>query len=411
MATYLDSLDFDVALIGTGVAPLAAAAHLIAQNKTVLLLNPDRDFFLEDSELPLEPLFSPNLPRILAAAPSVALDVLRPEFPGAVEFFSLKSVTEPAGFQDPDAPYVRERGCLWISSDRNRSWDWPRLEDFYVEASDQGLNPQIWEGLQVLKRFPGCSSKSGQLKGLYLPRVADMDVSRYRNGLLEFLRERLGPDQLICGAGQFESIPEGLRFQTGGVSKTAKIRQGTLVFWTPRLNQWVASQVKETGASIPHPLGIRLWEQWLLVSRDELDPSVVGMYSDMAVWAEWEGGMRDPKNLKADPIELLSVLRRGALIDLGKAQPGSGESTWASVSSFQSLSSLCHHFLRWDRFSVRSLRSHATLEWNRKDLEREPSDWNLSEEGAPFLRLVPESDGPLVEIVDRARRACRTVLL
>ena len=48
--------DSDVALIGTGIAPLIAAAHLISQGKRVLVLNPDFDFFLEDSELPLDPM-------------------------------------------------------------------------------------------------------------------------------------------------------------------------------------------------------------------------------------------------------------------------------------------------------------------------------------------------------------------
>ena len=33
--------DSDVALLGTGVAPLVAANHLLAQGKSVLLLNPD----------------------------------------------------------------------------------------------------------------------------------------------------------------------------------------------------------------------------------------------------------------------------------------------------------------------------------------------------------------------------------
>src|SRR5688572_3799192 len=84
------SFDSDVALVGTGLAPLVAAAHLLAQGKSVLVLNPDFDFFLEGSELPLDPLLSfgpePVSPARLASSRlEHALAELRPEFPGAVE--------------------------------------------------------------------------------------------------------------------------------------------------------------------------------------------------------------------------------------------------------------------------------------------------------------------------------------
>ena len=79
------SFDSDVALIGTGLAPLVAASHLLSQGKSVLVLNPDFDFFLEDSELsldPLLPLSSAGLdPKRLAAnLPEQVLSQLRPRF-------------------------------------------------------------------------------------------------------------------------------------------------------------------------------------------------------------------------------------------------------------------------------------------------------------------------------------------
>ena len=75
----------DDALLGTGIAPLVAANHLLAQGKSVLLLNPDRDFFLEDSELPLDPLLQglPDPKRLTRSSPEQALAELRPDFPGA----------------------------------------------------------------------------------------------------------------------------------------------------------------------------------------------------------------------------------------------------------------------------------------------------------------------------------------
>ena len=38
-------LDSDVVLLGNGVASLVAANHLVSQGYSVLLLNPDDDFF------------------------------------------------------------------------------------------------------------------------------------------------------------------------------------------------------------------------------------------------------------------------------------------------------------------------------------------------------------------------------
>src|SRR5689334_19548939 len=100
--------DSDVALLGTGVAPLIAATYLLQQGKTVLLLNPDWDFFLEDSELPLDPLLHglPHPQRLLQGSPERALQVLRPYFPGAIESWSPNSSEQP-GFHDPTAPHVR----------------------------------------------------------------------------------------------------------------------------------------------------------------------------------------------------------------------------------------------------------------------------------------------------------------
>src|SRR5277367_6361899 len=111
--------DSDVALLGTGVAPLVAAQHLISQGKSVLVLNPDRDFFLEDSELPLDPLLPrPSSTRISESLPDRALSELRPHFPGAVEFWSSDST--PSGFHDASAPHVRSRDRIWIGSSRTR---------------------------------------------------------------------------------------------------------------------------------------------------------------------------------------------------------------------------------------------------------------------------------------------------
>src|SRR5690606_37762513 len=114
------------------------------------------------------------------------------------------------------------------------------LEDMYVESSDAGLNPQVLEGLLAARKFPGFSGKAPEhLKGILIPNLCDVDVSRYRAGQLEYVRDRLGPQRVLCDVTQIEMIPEGIRFHSAqaagnvgsGASpvKTARLNDGLLV--------------------------------------------------------------------------------------------------------------------------------------------------------------------------------------
>src|SRR3954471_16675553 len=136
--------DSDVALVGTGIASLVAAQHLLSQGKSVLVLNPDRDFFLEDSELPLDPLLPlPGPARVSESLPDRALAELRPHFPGAVEFWSPDSAAPGAsGVHDASAPHVPGPPRLWIGGPAARGSrpSRERLEELYVECADAGLN-------------------------------------------------------------------------------------------------------------------------------------------------------------------------------------------------------------------------------------------------------------------------------
>jgi hypothetical protein len=384
--------DSDVALLGTGVAPLIAAQHLSSQGKSVLVLNPDRDFFLEDSELPLDPLLpKPRAARISESLPDRALGELRPHFPGAVEFWSSEPQapgSQPSGFHDLSAPHVRSRDRIFIGSRDTRE----SLEELYVECSDAGLNPQILDGIQAMRRFPGYAAASGEGFGLLVPRVCDVDVPRYRNGLLEFVRERLGEERLVCSATQVEPMPEGVRYHAGGSPKTARLRDGMLIFWTPRLTRWVLSQAKHFEVTPPLPLGIRLWEQWTLHSRDPIDPRAVGTFEDMTVWCDSEG--------VPSVSHALAVLRPGRLVGLDSVNTPQSGMSWAGDDSFGSLVSLCTGLLRWERFSVRAMRPRAVFEW-----EPDAQPWRLSfSEPAGFV--VPGCDGPLLQAVHAARKAC-----
>jgi hypothetical protein len=405
--------DSDVALLGTGVAPLIAASYLLQQRKSVLLLNPDWDFFLEDSELPLDPML-PGIPspqQLKQASPEKALQVLRSYFPGAIEFWS--SHTDSQGFHDETAPHVRQRGRLWISRsgfsgrEKNQLWSWEQLEDLYVGASDANLNPQILEGLPAVHKFPGFSAQSGNFRGLFLPKLSDVDVVRFRNGLLEFIRERVEPERIVCAANQIERMPEGLRFHYQGTLRNAKLNHGMLVFWTPRLTSWVMAQSKKIEVSPKLPKGIRLWEQWTLDSREPSDPSVVGMYGDMAVWAEIEGRPPHHSVHRNSPRSLsphrISVLRSGPLVPVDSMNLPRGGMNWASADSFNSLSHLCHKFLKWERFSMSALKARAIFEWGNEE------SWLLSKSD-PQMRVIPNCDGPLVNVVQVAQSACDHLL-
>ena len=409
------AFDSDVALLGTGVASLVAAARLLAEGKSVLLLNPDWDFFSENSELPLDPL-SPLMNRTLTpqklrkSLPDQVAAELRPNFPGAVEVWSSTAAPSTSGFRDEMAPHVRARSRLWIHADstspRPGHWDWESLETVYVEASDAGMSPQLSDGLVAIRKFPGIAKRVPEIdevyRGLTVPKICDVDVTRYRNGLLEFVRERLGPERVLCAASQIDITPDGVRFHWQGSARTARLREGLLCFWTPRMTPWILAQAKRAEVQPRLPQGVRIWEEWSVLSRDALDPSIVGVFEDLVVWASLEGA---PVNDPRKPYEQLSVLRPGPRISLEEFQSNVASSSLASQESFRSLARLCLDFLRWDHFRVRSMRPRSILDWG----DTVTAPWRL---GGDLSRafVVGGCDGPLVEVVRAARAACVPML-
>ncbi|MGE0614360.1 MAG: hypothetical protein AB7P04_01860 [Bacteriovoracia bacterium] len=403
----VDSDVYDVALLGTGVAPLAVASELIAKGKRVLLLNPEFDFFRENSELPFDPFVASHsgdaggaAERLRASQPDAAAEELRPAFPGAVELSWPGEATE--GFRDSQAPHVRGRDWIWLRPDEGRpEWDkpeWDRVEELFVTAHDQGLNPGELAGLSAVARLPGFTSRAADrwedARGIQLPRMADVDVVRYRNGLLEFVRERLGNDGMVTSADHIELTPDGLRFyQTAGYAaglRTAKVRQGVLAFWTPRLTRWVQTQAiarlkkAEQDFSI-FPTKARILEQWSVMSRVPLRTTQVGFFARLAVWAEVEGPFADSYRLR--------VLRMGEEIGLEDAPD------FASARSFDEIYKLCRDVLGWEKFSVNDFSPRLILQWPAR-----ASGALISfPHGELMSHVVPNADGPLVQVVRQAR--------
>jgi hypothetical protein len=322
-----------------------------------------------------------------------------------------------------------------------------RMEQVAAQASLAGMHPRHLDGILSVARFPGhaLSSYGGSPGapasgftpddwcGLLLPRVTDVDVNRYRNGLLGFVRERLGDDQIFSRVSDIDFLPErAIRFHAEGQARTARYHSGLIVFWTPLLSRWIGMQSRKRYWHVPSPAGIRLWEQWSILSREAVDPTVVGCFGDMLVWADVEGvpnvlkedgnSERGARTVKRETIRMdedrgassavrtrLTVLRPAVLTEVGpdgsyrSASLEGARMGWMSSDSFQQLERLCREFLGWARFSVRGLRTRATLEWKgRPPIMRIPD--------LPGCWIASGVDGPLPKVVETARKCCQRIL-
>ncbi len=430
----------DFVLIGTGLAPLLAARILLDEGKSVLVLNPDNDFFYEDSELPLDPLvtfsgkekFATLKPeRIKKNMPDHVLTELRPDFPGAVEFWPFVGDSgggsgsgggKTKGYHDVFAPFVRARTRTWYAwSGFNFENDFNSLEDFYLRMLDADLNPHISDGILALGNCPGISlsgndvgqkstdpfvltnsnSDKEGLAAVSVQRLCDVDVVRFQNGMLEFISERLEGKGVHCGVSGLEFSSDGVRFHAAGSGHQVVSKNGVLVFWTPRMNRWVQTQAKKMDVDLPQPRGVRFWEEWSLLSRESLNYDNISCLRNMVFWADGEG---DPKNKKI--MNRLCVLRAGPLvpIDEWKAHVAG----WASEDAFLDLWNLCCKFLNWDKVTIRLMRPRLLFEWGRV-----PYYLSLKDNGSKkktFRYVVPSCDGPIVQVVSTVRKICQKCL-
>jgi hypothetical protein len=200
---------------------------------------------------------------------------------------------------------------------------------------------------------------------------------------------------VICAVNHIESMPDGIRFRSKGNPNTSRIELGMLIFWTPRLSTWILNQAKKKEISPLLPRGIRLWEQWSIVTRDIPNPSVVSLFGETCIWSEFEG--------PPDQSSRLAVMRAGPVISMNEIQRPQGGSSWASADTFSSLSSLFHELLKWDHLTLRTLKARALFEWE------DHSPWLLSEDH-PRIQVIPGCDGPLVDVIRTARSACENLL-
>ncbi len=373
------AVEADFVLLGTGLAPLLAAQSLMRHGHAVLVLNPHHDFFREDSELCFEPVLPSRI------SDSVSLDALRlhrlerarevlaPEFPGAIEEWNGVAAVESGSFRDPVAPFLRVRQWNWVTS---------QPDDLQLRLLDLGWAPVSFEGVPAARRFPGMNWQrlsDRTFHSVGVERLVDVDVDRYRNGVLEFVRSRVAPDLVRKQVSQLELLPGAVRFIQDGGAEQVQVRRGLWAFWTPALTAWLekcCATIKQE-RFLPRA-GVHSWEEWSLRSREPIDPTYVGLSDLAAAWAQIEGEPNGPR------------------MDLNVLMPSPRTEGVASAESLSRLSVFVQQFLCWDRFRVRDLRTRSMLDV--------PSGrWFLP--GAPVPTTVMSGcEGALVSVVDRVMK-------
>jgi hypothetical protein len=407
----------DFILIGTGLAPLIAAQRLLAEGADVVLVNPESAPFAENAELPLAPflLLGPGTPeRGRLAAPGDALDQLRPIFPGAVEFEPMGSAPG-TGFSDPLAPRLRSRDHFFLFSSGGEGPEKGMdAEAWEGIAKSAGLHPRRLDELTARLRIPGLSQSRRQgwlaseewdpTGALQVARLCDLDLERFRRGILDFVQERLGPERFLAGTGMPDCVgPHTVRLSRGGPFETLQAGVAVIVFSSASTLPW---QLKQSGA--PEALASRLvgrpqrWEHWTLLSKEDLDPGVVIHLGKHAViYAGIEGVSTLPEAGSSPRSRLLRVLRRTKQEDGRMPSP-------VSERSIQGLASLCTQDLGWERFSIRSLRtgiSHLPIA-GTPTLVRELPGFT----GQLNFWTMPATGGPVVEVAASVSRVVDVLL-
>lgn len=375
-------LNHGVVLIGTGVAPLVAASRFISKGIDCTILNPEADFFLENSELPFRPEYSRTTDLKQGTLESV-VSLLQPDFPGAIESWSPFRSQAP-GFHDPDTVHVRARTRVFLKSPKKEA-QWEKIEELYLRAQEAGMPSQVLDGASAVHRFPGFSgAQSSHYRAVSISGMYDMDLIRYRNELVEYVRERLGPERILCGVSLSEWLETGIRVYHEQQMKTIKQPEGIVLFLTPRVNSWMRTALK---SPLPTPSGIRLWEEWLIQSKEFLDPSVIGVWEDLIVFSDYEGA--PPRDLVSRNI--LKVFKQSQILSWDKAA-STLHLPYASSETLSDLSEFCENFLDWERFSIAGMIPRVLFEWD--DLVQATK---LGQNQS--VVLVPGSDGPIDQVI------------
>ncbi len=399
MASLSHSHETEFVVLGTGLAPLVVARKLMEQGRDVLVVNPERDFFLEDSEFPIDPVLAPDSRRIDDAwfarhDPEKVFRRLSSIFPGPLDMVDLEHRDHAPGTRGES---FQIRGQLWVEPRPSQTLGelathWNDIENFYVKALGAKRSVREVDGAAVGFRFPGANRERFQStqRALWVAGACELAVDSFRAAMLDFVRERLGPDRLVFQPSQVAFEGDSFRLRREGRVERWRVREGMLVFWTPRLTHWL--EELEWDRWLKAPALLRLWEEWVLNSRDPIGPMTIGCFDNCLVWGE-----PDPPNALSGGR--LHVLRRGETAPFGwGARPARPRVQAASLHAFEDLSVLCHDFLEWQSFTVAALRPRVIFEAGKSG---GPAFAELKAAGVT-LTVATDAAGGVAEVCENA---------
>lgn len=414
----------DVVLVGTGLAAVVGAHQFLQAGKSVVLLNPDRGFFLENSELPLDPLWlrtdaKVSSKRLRRSLPDHVLRELREVYPGLIEYRNISQEigeSKETEFKDSEAPFVRSRSRMWLRSTPSLAAEdeelWHRI---FVESADAGLKPLELDSLSAVIKVAGIEKKSlaqrqqelSRFEGILIPKVCDVDVGRYRNGFLEFLHQKVGPDEIIEDVSDITFQSREVRFYANGEFHRLDVREGVVVYWTPRLSGWIRKTLAPLSTKEAlreyEPDAIRTWEEWMLVSRTPVSVDTVSAFGDLFVWGGDEGDLQGSQTGQ----NTIKILRAGELLEESSYNHPQSGMTWAGQKSFEELSRFCFDLIGWEKFTIRSFESRSIFEWRGgKGAPDFKKFWNVSANGLSTF-VIHGCDGPVSEVVHRAQQSSK----
>jgi hypothetical protein len=247
------------------------------------------------------------------------------------------------------------------------------------------------EGVSLAKRFPGFSARHLEERdvdgwsGFLGPRFGDIDVGRYRTGLLEYVREKLGREKILTSTRIVDIGRKGAMVQgPHGPPALIEVDRAVLQFWTPKmerpLRQSLEKHAPESLALFDQVTTRQLWEEWDLLSRDPVNPYVVAHFESMRVWSFGEGPP------PPGGYSRIKLMRR------------EGTNSLLGDSSFQEMFKLVFGFMGWDRLTVRSMSPRVFYRWSSTIPIKYESD------GLKTL-IILGCDGPLHWIAGQVRKA------
>lgn len=378
--------EYDCVVIGTGLAPLASAKKLIENGKSVLVLNPDQEFFNENTELPFNPILlnldDVNLEeKIINQKSEQLFNLLNPEYPGSVDIWPESKL----GFYDRQVPRIFSRERVWVTQ---------------KNENNQKLlskNFKLIDGIKVAYLIPGASPQklknSDSLFGVYTQNYADVEVDKYQIGFLRYINEKLSKKDIHYGVWSIDFTKNGLHFHTKDGRFSVLVKGSVHIFWTPRLMSLLSSFLKKHSKEFIDPLGRRPYVQWTLKSKEKINPKYSAVIKNAFLLAK----ITDDSDENA-----LSLFIKESYLetDYRKAK----ETLFCGEGTFKKTAQLLEEFLGWQKFTLSNLKVFYCTEWTDKKNQIQIKNHNYK------INISKFSDGFIGDVLKTGIQAAESVL-